>query len=262
MILTAENINLQYSGRPILTALNITINEGELVGLIGPNGAGKTSLLRILANLQQPDSGELKLNQQALNTIDKKRFAQTIGYMAQGAPVHWPLEVTRLVELGRLPHQAPWSRLNDSDQAIVQQAMELAEVTHLAGRIVSTLSGGERLRVLIARMFATEPNIILADEPIASLDPYHQIHTMELFRQHCERGGSAVIVMHDLNTAARFCHRLVLLHQGVIVSDGSPKKVLNAEQLKQVYGINVDILEHGDNGLTVIPKTRSSGNRL
>ena len=262
MLLTAENINLQYQGRAILSSLNIAINEGELVGLIGPNGAGKTSLLRILANLQQADSGELKLNQQLLSAIDQKSFAQTIGYMAQGAPVHWPLEVTRLVELGRLPHQSPWSRISDHDRAIVQQAMELAEVTHLAGRIVSTLSGGERLRVLIARMFATEPKIILADEPIASLDPYHQIHTMELFRQHCERGGSAVVVMHDLNTAARFCHRLVLLHQGVIVSDGSPKAVLNPAQLQQVYGIKVDILEHGNNGLTVIPKTRSSGDKL
>lgn len=256
MILEARNIDLHFNGKTILNSLSITIGEGELVGLIGPNGAGKTSLLRILANLQKPDNGELSLNQQPLTKIDKNLFAQSIGYLEQGAPVHWPLQVKRLVELGRLPHLSPWGTLSDRDQKIVAQAMAHAEVSHLTERIVSTLSGGERLRVLIARLFATEPKIILADEPIAALDPYHQLHTMELFRDHCDRGGSAVVVMHDLNTAARFCHRLVLLHEGRISCEGSPKQVLQPDRMQDVYGISVDIQDHDNNGITVIPKTR------
>lgn len=256
LILEAENISLQISGNTILTSLNITIGEGELVGLIGPNGAGKTSLLRILANLQKPDSGQLTLNQQPLDKIDRKHFARLLGYLEQGAPVHWPLEVRRLVELGRLPHLAPWSQLSAQDDRVVTKAMALAEVSHLSDRIVSTLSGGERLRVLIARMFATEPKLILADEPIAALDPYHQLHTMELFREHCDRGGSAVVVMHDLNTAARFCHRLVLLNKGSIIREGSAKEVLQPQLLEQVYGISADIIEDANAGLIVIPKAR------
>ncbi len=255
MILQARDISLQLGGNQILTSVDFDLSKGELVGLIGPNGAGKTSLLRVLANLQAFDNGELLLNDKPLRDTPRKQLAQQLGYLAQGAPAHWPLQVRRLVELGRLPHLSPWSKLSASDQQIIDKAMTLAEVTELSERIVTTLSGGEHLRVLIARMFATEPNIILADEPIAALDPYHQLHTMELLRDHCDRGGSGVVVMHDLNIAARFCHRLVMLHHGQVVIAGSPEQVLENDRLAAVYGIEAKLLRDKD-GLLVIPARR------
>ncbi len=257
MKLQAKNIELKFDGNSVLKNISIAIDKNELVGLIGPNGAGKTSLLRVLANLQKYDSGELLLNEQAINSINRKQLAKHISYLAQGAPAHWPLEVYRLVALGRLPYLNPWSNLSAEDNAVIAQAMALAEIEHLSGRIVSTLSGGERLRVLIARMFATQSNIILADEPIAALDPYHQLHTMELLREHCDRGGSSVVVLHDLNMAARFCHRLVLIDQGNIAFEGKPDCVLQTENIAQVYGIETQIL-HTESGMTIIPKSRTS----
>ncbi len=256
MKLQGTDLSLQFNRSDILKHVNITVGAGEFVGLIGPNGAGKTSLLRVLANLQKADSGYVHLNGEKLSGINRKLLAQTLGYLEQGAPAHWPLQVRRLVELGRIPYLSPWGQLSTEDAAIVDKAMDQAEVQHLSTRIVSTLSGGERLRVLIARMFATEPNIILADEPIAALDPYHQLHTMELFRDHCERGGSAVVVMHDLNMAARFCHRLVLINNGTVASEGSVETVLTEQTLSRVYGINTRLMRDDAMGLTVIPQTR------
>ena len=262
MELSVQAISLQINDTVILQSLSATINTGELVGLIGPNGAGKTSLLKILANLKRPDQGVCRLDGQSFHQIPSREFSRSIAYLEQGAPVYWPLQVQRLVELGRLPHLAPWSRLSTSDNDIVEQAMLRAEVQHLRNRIVSTLSGGERLRVLLARIFATDPKIILADEPISALDPYHQLHTMELFRQHCDDGGSAVVVMHDLNAAARYCHRLILLHRGEIVLTGSPRDVLTPELLKQVYGIEAKVLDDDSGNLMVIPQSRSNDNRV
>ena len=256
MKLQGKNLSLRFNGSDIVKDVSITINAGDFVGLIGPNGAGKTSLLRMLANLQQPDSGLIQLNDTNLNDIDRKQLAQTLGYLEQGAPAHWPLRVRRLVELGRLPHLSPWRQLTGKDKVIVDHAMAQAEVQHLSSRIISTLSGGERLRVLIARMFATEPNIVLADEPIAALDPYHQLHTMELFREHCDRGGSAVVVMHDLNMAARFCDRLMLLDQGTVACEGKVEQVLTEANLASVYSIRARLDHQASNGLTVIPSTR------
>ncbi len=256
MKLQGNNLSLRFNGSEILKNIDITVNAGDFVGLIGPNGAGKTSLLRMLANLQQPDSGSIQLDNNNLNSINRKQLAQTLGYLEQGAPAHWPLQVRRLVELGRLPYLSPWGQLTGKDKAIVDNAMAQAEVEHLSERIISTLSGGERLRVLIARMFATEPNIVLADEPIAALDPYHQLHTMELFREHCDQNGSAVVVMHDLNMAARFCDRLVLLNQGDVVCDGDVATVLTTDNLAAVYGIHARLDSAANGGLTVIPEGR------
>lgn len=255
MILQAHHITLQLGGNRILHDASFILNKGELVGLIGPNGAGKTSLLRVLANLQKPNAGQLHLDGKPVDEYAAKQLAKHIGYLAQGAPSHWPLQVQRLVELGRLPYLNPWSKLSSRDREVVERAMAQAEVTHLAERIVSTLSGGERLRVLIARMFATEPRIILADEPIAALDPYHQLHTMELLREHCDRGGSGVVVMHDLNMASRFCHRLVMIQQGYIVSEGQPSEVLKTDLLAKVYGIKAHTVTEQDETL-VIPRAR------
>lgn len=255
MILQAQSISLQIGETTILNDVSASLETGELLGLIGPNGAGKTSLLRVLANLQTADSGKVLFNQQAMSSIDRRELAQALGYLAQGAPAHWPLKVKRLVELGRLPYLSPWERLSRKDHDAVTQAMAQAEVTHLADRVVSTLSGGERLRTLLARLFATNPAIILADEPIAALDPYHQLHTMELLKQHCLNGGSAVVVLHDLNMAARFCDRLLLMRHGEVALSGTTEAVLGHPTLGDVYGIEVETIK-GRTGTVLVPHSR------
>lgn len=243
MMLQAENISLKIGETPILQNIDLQLPAGKLLGLIGPNGAGKSSLLRLLAGLQKPDTGTITFDTKNLFTLDNRQRAKAIGYLPQQAMAHWPLHVERLVTLGRLPHHQSWQRLQDSDHHAIQTAMQQAEVTHLAHRTVTSLSGGERLRVMLARVFAGEPQIILADEPIASLDPYHQLHTMELLREHCQRGGSAVIVLHDLALAARFCDQLFLLHQGRLISQGAVANVLTETHLAHAYGIRTRLHE-------------------
>lgn len=245
-LLEATNISVDIDARTILDRINVEVRRGECIGLIGPNGAGKTTLLRVLARLQRPKAGELLWDGVAIDSLSTQQFARAVAYLEQGAPAHWPLRVETVVALGRLPYLNWWQRPSVADQAAIDHAMQLAEVDYLRERIVTTLSGGERLRVMLARVFAAQPQLILADEPVAALDPYHQLHVMELLREHAHRGGSVVAVLHDLNLAARFCDRLILLACGQLVCAGSARDVLTSDNLNTVYGVEARVVESGD----------------
>ena len=258
-LLQADAVDVLIDGNAILRGAGVAVARGELVGLIGPNGAGKSTLLKVLAGLLRPSAGTVQLDGAALNAVPARQLARRIGYLAQGAPAHWPLQVEKVVALGRLPHLSWYQQPGAADQAAIERALALAEVAHLRERIVTTLSGGERLRVLLARVFAAEPQLILADEPVAALDPYHQLHVMEILRDHAHRGGGAIAVLHDLNLAARFCDRLVLLDHGRLVCAGGAREVLDNDHLREVYGIEARLDEQGGE-LTVIPWRRARGN--
>lgn len=245
-LLQANAISVVIDERKILDDISVHVRRGECVGLIGPNGAGKTTLLRVLARLQQPRAGTLSWEGADMHTIAPRQLARALAYLEQGAPAHWPLRVETVVALGRLPHLSWWQRPSAQDQTAIDHAMQLAEVDYLRDRIVTTLSGGERLRVMLARVFAAQPQLILADEPVAALDPYHQLHVMELLHEHAQRGGAVIAVLHDLNLAARFCDRLILLSCGQLVCEGGAREVLDAEHLRQVYGVEARVLETGD----------------
>jgi iron complex transport system ATP-binding protein len=253
-LLAADHVSVAIEGRAILDRVDLRVDRGELVGLIGPNGAGKTTLLRALANLQVC-AGEVRFDGAPLAQIAPRQLAQRVAYLAQGAPAHWPLRVDKVVALGRLPHLAWWQQPGAEDREIVETAMALAEVAELRDRAITTLSGGERMRVLLARIFASRPELILADEPVAALDPYHQLHVMELLREHARAGGAVVAVLHDLNLAARFCDRLALLDRGRLVCAGPAAEVLDAANLRDVYGVAARVFEH-DEGRTTIPWRR------
>jgi len=261
MALATQQVSVTIDGRAILDAIDVTIAAGECVGLIGPNGAGKTTLLRVLANLLRPDRGAALLDGVELAQIAPVQLAKRCAYLAQGAPAHWPVQVDTVVALGRLPHLEWWQRPHADDRRAIDEALELADVAHLRTRLVTTLSGGERMRVLLARIFASQPQIILADEPIAALDPYHQLHVMELLREHAHRTrveqprGAVLAVLHDLNLAARFCDRLILIAHGRVHCMGSAREVLTAENLQQVYGITARI-QHDGEQFSVIPWQR------
>ena len=255
MLIKAQHINLSVGNKKILDDVSLSIEKGKIIGLIGPNGAGKTSLLKILANVNTRYEGTYTFKDQPITDFNEKELAKELGYLPQDATAHWPLKAKRLIELGRLPFQGYSNKLSTEDHKAVEEAAIKTEVQHLYERIATTLSGGERTRVFLARLFAAEPQIIFADEPIAALDPYHQLHIMEILQEHAQMGGTVVIVLHDINLAARFCDELILLDQGKIIKTGSINQLLEDELLQKTYGINLKLFCEGD-AFSITPWSR------
>ena len=241
--LTVESLSVRFGQRRVLDDVSVTVTAGELVGLIGPNGAGKTTLLRACAGLIAAASGRVAIDGTAIGDVERRRLARLIAYLPQDAICHWPMEVGRLVALGRLPHLQPWQRPSGKDASAVGAALALADVRQFVGRNALELSGGERARVLLARALAVEPALLLADEPVSGLDPEHQLRMMEVLRGRVEAGAGVIVTMHDLGLAARFCDRLVLLNAGRIVADGPPESILTPEALATVFRIRADVGE-------------------
>ena len=171
----------------------------------------------------------------------RRDFAAKVAYLAQGGAVHWPLTVERIVALGRLPRLSAFERISEVDREATEAAMARTDVSHLRDRSVTTLSGGERARVMIARALAGEPQVLLADEPVAALDPYHQLQVMEFLAEFAEDGAAVLVVLHDLTLAARFCDRLVLIDAGRPVAEGPPEEVLSAENLRETYHVEAEL---------------------
>jgi iron complex transport system ATP-binding protein len=239
--LRTEALSVQLGRHMAVRAVSLSLEPGALVGVIGPNGAGKSSLIRALLGLVRPAHGRVLIDGQDAATLDRRSIARAVAYLPQGQTLHWPLSVERLVALGRLPHLGPLSRLTPVDEAAVEGAMARADVLHLKGRIATELSGGERARVLLARALAVEARALIADEPLAALDPGHQIDVMDLLRAQALGGALVVTVLHDLRMAARWCDRLLLMDGGALVADGAPTDVLTADMLARVYGITARI---------------------
>jgi len=239
MTLTAHDLHISYGSETILAGAALSMAPGEMVGLIGPNGAGKSTLLRCLAGLTRPRRGRVTLSGRPLDGVPRRELARHLGFLAQSGAVHWPLTVERLVLLGRLPHLGPWQRPGPADLAAVDRALTQCDVLDLRHRNVMTLSGGERARALLARALAAEPALLLADEPVAGLDPYHQLQVMELLNASAAAGTGILVVLHDLTLAARFCNRIALLNQGRIVADGPPAEVLRPEWLEAAYHVRM-----------------------
>lgn len=259
-MLTIEELSVTLGARRALSDVSATLHPGALVGVIGPNGAGKSTLVRAALGLI-PATGRVAVDGVAVGRIARADLARRIAYLPQGQTLHWPLTVARLVALGRLPHLAPFSRIGAADHAAIERAMALADVAHLRDRPATELSGGERARVLLARALAVEAAGLVADEPLAALDPGHQIEVMALLRQQAQAGALVVTVLHDLTMAARHCDRLLLLHQGRLVADGPPDAVLTADRLAAVYGIRAWIGE-ADGHRLVVPIREADGRRL
>jgi iron complex transport system ATP-binding protein len=236
-LLSAESISLSRDKRTILNSINMEVRAGELVGLIGPNGAGKSTLLKVLASLLKPASGQVLWQGKVLSTLKPNDRAKAIAWLEQNGAIHWPLTVERLVALGRLPHLAAWQQLNETDRRVLEAILQQTDLVALRARDATTLSGGERSRVLLARALASEPQVLLADEPVAALDLGHQIQTMQLLRDFVQGERAGVVVLHDLALAARYCDRLYLMQHGQIVAEGTAEQVLTTALLEQVYGV-------------------------
>ncbi|MBF0460298.1 MAG: ABC transporter ATP-binding protein [Magnetococcales bacterium] len=229
-----REISLRKSGRLILAGVSLAVARGELLGIVGPNGAGKTALLRCAAGLERGATGVVELAGVPLTRLAPHQRAQGMAFLPQQAETAWPITVSAAVALGRLPHAG---RCPEADRRAVAWALDAVGMTSWAERPITTLSGGERALVMLARVLAVEAPVLLLDEPSAALDPQHQLATMELLCRLAQAGLAVCIVLHDLALAARFCQRIVLLQAGRVVADGTPEATLTDDHLQQVYAI-------------------------
>jgi len=249
-ILTADNISVRLGGRPVIERVSLALRPGELVALVGPNGAGKTTLIRALAGLL-PADGRIVLDGRPIGEIAPGTRARRIAYLPQGNSFAWPLAVSAVVALGRYPHGDPFTRPTGDDRAAVQSALAATETEALAERPVTTLSGGERARVALARAMATQAAVLLADEPTVSLDPRHQLIVMGLLRNAARAGGAVLAVVHDLALAARFADRVIVLQDGRVAAEGPPAEALNVERIGGIFGIEAVMVDIGDGAIPI-----------
>lgn len=230
--LRVQSLSVHNQATTLVNEISLTLERGELFGLIGPNGAGKSTLLRAIAQLLA-HTGEVYLEGQSLCRLTPNTRAKRLAYLAQSDSVTWPLKVKDFVALGRLPY----GYRDELGQAAIDQALAQMHLQTLAQRRIDNLSGGERARARLARALAVQAPLLLADEPVASLDPYHQLRVMELLRAQCTTERAVVVVLHDLTLASRFCDRILLMHQGCAVACDTPRQVLTAANLQQVYQV-------------------------
>lgn len=251
-LLRVEKIGATLGRRHILDGVDLHVAAGELVVVIGPNGAGKTTLIRRLAGILDGE-GAVYLDGHPADAISPRLRARRIGYLPQGHVFHWPLAVADVVALGRIPHASGAAELGAADREAVLHALEATGTLALAERMVTTLSGGERARVALARVLAGTPDLILADEPVAALDVRYQFVVLDLLRARTASGAAVVAVLHDLSLAARYADRILLMDEGRIVAEGRPELVITHENLAATFGIHAAI-EARDGHLVVTPQ--------
>jgi cobalamin transport system ATP-binding protein len=239
----------------VVRQMDFTMRQGEIVGVIGPNGSGKSSLLKLLTKLIRPQQGSISLCGVDLEKMSREMIARQVAYMPQDLSHDFPFTVLEMVLMGRFPYrrQGLWSLMGwerQKDFAIAEEAMAQTDVTHLASRLVNTLSAGERQRVLLARALAQEPRVLLLDEPTAHLDLNHQLDVCRILKRvHEQFQMTVLLVSHDINLASQFCDRILVLKEGKVVCIGAPHEVIHAEVLTNVYGCHVLIDAHPDTGL-------------
>ena len=238
----ASNIFLQRNKRKVLSNVSIEIKAGELTGLIGPNSAGKSTLLDVLMKFLEA-KGHVLLKGKPISNWSASAMAKTVAYMPQQHLAHWPISVYDYIALGRIPHTQLGQALKSEDEAKIEQAIDRADVRYLYARPVTELSGGELCRVSLARVLAVDAEVLLVDEPIAGLDPGHQLAVMQLLKQEADSGKTVVVVIHDLMLASRFCDSLWLMNQGKMVCSGPPDKVLTQQNLSDIYKVTVKVIE-------------------
>lgn len=250
--LQADALSLAYDGQPIIQQLSTTIRAGEISVLVGPNGSGKSTLLRGLARLLRPLGGQVLLDGKAIHHLPTKALAKQLGILPQGPTAPDGLTVYELVAQGRYPHQGFFQQWSTHDEEVARAALATTGITALANRPLDTLSGGQRQRAWIAMTLAQDTPILLLDEPTTFLDIGYQVEVMELVqRLNHERQLTIVMVLHDLNQAARYGDRLIVLRSGQIVADGSPREILTPQLLAEVFHVRARIIQDHISGVPI-----------
>ena len=239
--LQAQGVQVRLGGKAVVDGVTAAFDSGTVTAILGPNGAGKSTLLSCLAGLRRPQAGQVVLDHDDVIAMAPRARARRIGVLPQTQEVAWAVEARILVGLGRTPFIGS-SGLSIEDAAAIDRAMAAAGVAELADRDVTTLSGGERGRVLIARALAGDPEWLLADEPLTGLDPGHQLDAGELFRSLAhDQGRGVVVTLHDLSLAARIADRIIVMAAGKVLADGPPDQALSPAVMEQAYGVKARV---------------------
>jgi iron complex transport system ATP-binding protein len=241
-MLSTQLLTLAYDGAPIVDAMDLTIPAGKITALVGPNGCGKSTLLRGLARLLAPRAGAVLLDGRAIHTLPTKALARELGILPQGPVAPEGLTVRELVAQGRYPHQSWYQQWSETDERATRSALEKTGMADLAERPVDALSGGQRQRAWIAMTLAQETRVLLLDEPTTYLDMSHQLEVMHLLRDLNADGATVVLVVHDLNLAARYAHHMVAIANGSVACAGSPSDVMTEQMLRDVFSVKADIV--------------------
>lgn len=257
-----QAVSFRYREDWVIRDLSFRVERGEFLGILGPNGSGKSTLLKLLNGLYSPQRGKILLDGIDLKTMNRREIAKKMAVVAQETHLLFPFRVVEVVLMGRSPYMGPWMFESQRDLQIARKVMAWTEVLPFADRLMDELSGGERKRVFIARALAQEPEIMLLDEPTASLDIHHQVDFLDLIRTlNRERRLTLVMASHDMNLASEFCDRILLLREGKIHTIGSPREVITREAIEEVYGCKVWIDENPVSGMPRITLLKREGSR-
>jgi iron complex transport system ATP-binding protein len=251
--LEMRNVTLGYSHQPVLRDITLKASPGEMVGLIGPNGSGKSTVIKALSRVMQPDSGKITVNGRDIVTIPRRELACMVGVVPQLPLLPSTFTAFEIVLMGRNPHLGLFQAESRRDMALAREAMQKTGTDPLANRYVNELSGGEIQCVLIARVLVQETGAILLDEPTANLDIGRQVEILDLMKNLCAANKLTVMAaVHDLNLAAQYCDRVILIHEGHIHAEGTPQEVITETNMRQVYGAENCVYTHPANGLPTV----------
>ena len=260
MKLKIKDVEFGYSNMPVLQNVNIELAESEILGVVGPNGAGKSTLLRCIDRILIPQKGCIMLDGRDIREISRMELARKIGYVPQDGSQIFPATVFDTVLMGRRPHLG-W-RSSERDTEKVLETLKMLNIEDLAMRDVNELSGGQQQKVFIARALTQEPELLLLDEPTSNLDIRHQLEVMEIVKRVVrERGISAIMAIHDLNLASRYADRIIMMNGGRVYAEGEPSSVLNAENIRHVYGVEAELSSHDGRPYIVPVRACVSANR-
>ncbi len=238
-----RDVEFSYASVPILKNICMEVAESEILGIIGPNGAGKSTLLRCIDRILSPQKGTIFLNERDISKMSRLEIAKRMGYIPQSTTQVFPATVFETVLMGRRPHIS-W-RCNERDVEKVLEVLHLLDLEGLAMRDINELSGGQQQKVFIARALVQEPDVLLLDEPTSNLDIKHQLEVMDIIKEIArKRGISAIMAIHDLNLAARYADRLIMMKNGMIYAAGEHFSVLTPENIREVYGVEVEVSKH------------------
>ena len=254
--LEVKNLVFAYDSKPVLKDISLSVEKEDFIGLIGPNGSGKSTLLKLIGGVMKLSDDSVSVNGHLISAINKKELARQITWISQEHPMVFPFTIQEIVLMGRHPYLPPLSLEGKEDYRIARNAMETTQTLQFSSRYFNEISGGEKQRVMLASAIAQEPEIMLLDEPTSALDLKYQIQILNILKGlNKEKNTTLILAMHDLNLAARYCKRLILLNDGTIVSDGTPEEVLKREVIEEVYGVGVK-LHTMDGEVLVHPITR------
>lgn len=252
-MLSAKDISFSYREKPVLDGVSLEVKKGEILGILGPNGCGKTTLLKILNRNLHPQGGKVLMGDIDIEDISKKKIARHIAVVPQSNEIRFAFSVRDIVTMGRMPFLSNFKGESSNDLQIVEEAMEKTNISEFADRLINTMSGGERQRVIIARALAQRPDILLLDEPTLHLDINHQFEILDLVKRLSdEESLTVVIVSHDLPMVAKYCDRMILIHDHRIFAMGTTEEVLTRENMRTVFNIEA-VLEYDETlkGLSV-----------